>query len=321
MNIERLGEYIELSRRLNFTLAARACHISQPALSNHIASLEREVGVTLVERSTGGGTRLTPAGQCFLEMATRIVDIYEETLPKLKSIQKEVKGAIRIRTPRREYSHPLLEYVFEFQNEYPNIEVVLAPWVEEDGYSDVASGKVDCAFVGQPSYIEDNAPYCQTNVVVYARNEHYLSMGKNHPLAQKSELTIRDLDGVCITIPANQKRLSWVALLQGLSMREGIEFKTKEKYCDSLEDFVMNELDADDLFLMGAGLTELPAFGLRTDRVTRPFTPPLRTQYAVAYAGDLDNPALQTFVAFLGRKYAQEAEGPFEERGGKSHTV
>lgn len=68
MNVAQLREFIELSKRLNFTATARAMNLTQPALSNHVKALEKETGATLVQRCSFGstGVRLTAEGQRFL---------------------------------------------------------------------------------------------------------------------------------------------------------------------------------------------------------------------------------------------------------------
>lgn len=48
MNISHLREFIELSKRLNFTATAQYMCLTQPALSNHIKALEKEAGTVLV---------------------------------------------------------------------------------------------------------------------------------------------------------------------------------------------------------------------------------------------------------------------------------
>ena len=45
MNISHLREFIELSKRLNFTATAQYMCLTQPALSNHIKALEKEAGM------------------------------------------------------------------------------------------------------------------------------------------------------------------------------------------------------------------------------------------------------------------------------------
>ena len=58
----RLRAFAAFARRRSFSAAARELRISQPAVSKHIADVEREAGVKLVERRPRGG-ELTPAGE------------------------------------------------------------------------------------------------------------------------------------------------------------------------------------------------------------------------------------------------------------------
>lgn len=148
VNIEHLVEFAELARQLNFTSAAKTLHITQPALSNHIHALEKETGVVLIERAGKEKTRLTPAGQKFLAMAMKIIDTYNEAMPQVKELSKEVQGKVSIRSPRNEYSYPLIDYLFEFRRLHPQIDIAMLPWVNTDGIRDVLSGAVDCAYVG-----------------------------------------------------------------------------------------------------------------------------------------------------------------------------
>ena len=56
----------------NFSLAAQACHVGQPALSQQIAKLEKELGVALFARNPRGAT-LTEAGKDFVLRAREIL--------------------------------------------------------------------------------------------------------------------------------------------------------------------------------------------------------------------------------------------------------
>lgn len=71
----RLRIFLAVAAEGSFTLAARKLGISQPAVSQNVAELEKNLGVDLFERSRGS-VRLTSAGQSFKEYASRIVHWY-----------------------------------------------------------------------------------------------------------------------------------------------------------------------------------------------------------------------------------------------------
>ena len=76
MGVGEYREFIELAGCLNFTDAAERIGITQPALSKHIAMLEREFGAALFVRGKRG-LELTEEGKVVLGAATSIVDAYD----------------------------------------------------------------------------------------------------------------------------------------------------------------------------------------------------------------------------------------------------
>ena len=78
MDMQVLREFVEFSKHLNFSAAARFLHMSQSSLSKHIADLEKEVGFPLVDRD--GGVALTVAGKHFLTSVEDILYNYEQSV-------------------------------------------------------------------------------------------------------------------------------------------------------------------------------------------------------------------------------------------------
>lgn len=304
MRIGYLEEFVELSRQLNFTTAAKTLHITQPALSNHIRTLEKEARATLVTRKAGDRARLTPAGQRFLDMATSVIDVYRDALLDIEKLQAAIEGSIVIRSPRHEYSVPLLPYLFEFCKAYPRIDLVIRPWSEADGIDDVASGAVDLAYVGHGSAeILSVASELGISLVLYSYDEALLWMDKEHPFASKASISPQDLCGQSILIPANQRRGSWLTSIHGLAKTFAFDCRIVERYCDSLEDLVLNKATSETLMLCDKSILDLPAFSLREDRTQMRFEPPLRAPVAAGYRADTDNQALLLLVRFLQGKF------------------
>lgn len=93
MNLEHLREYTVLAKHMNFTKAARELFISQPTLSSHMQSLEKELGFDLFDRQRGLG--LTRAGALFLERAQTIVRLVENTVVQCRELCCE-NGRVRV---------------------------------------------------------------------------------------------------------------------------------------------------------------------------------------------------------------------------------
>lgn len=64
MELRHLSGFVAVSEELHFGRAAKRLHLSQPAVSRLVRTLEKELGVTLLDRSTHH-VELTPAGQAF----------------------------------------------------------------------------------------------------------------------------------------------------------------------------------------------------------------------------------------------------------------
>lgn len=77
MDVKQLVCYLAVAEHLNFSRAAEALYISQPALSHQIADLEHELGGALFYRDRRS-VRLTPLGSALLEPAQRTVDSLEQ---------------------------------------------------------------------------------------------------------------------------------------------------------------------------------------------------------------------------------------------------
>ena len=93
MRIETLENFIAISREESISLAAEKMHISQPALSQQLASMEKELGVKLFVRDTRK-LKLTDAGMIVQRKAAEILSLYQEMKTDLTG--ENIEGKIRI---------------------------------------------------------------------------------------------------------------------------------------------------------------------------------------------------------------------------------
>ena len=84
MDYDGLRLFLDLSRTLHFLRTSRQAHVSPSALSRTVQRLEREAGVTLLERDRRS-VRLTPEGVRFAEHA-------RDTLERWQRLQRELGG-------------------------------------------------------------------------------------------------------------------------------------------------------------------------------------------------------------------------------------
>jgi DNA-binding transcriptional LysR family regulator len=95
MNLRHIQAFIAVAEELHFGRAAKRLHIEQSPLSRIIRKLEADLGVTLFHR-TARGTRLTWAGQVFLEDAHRIMLTFEQAQTRARATAVGYQGVLRI---------------------------------------------------------------------------------------------------------------------------------------------------------------------------------------------------------------------------------
>ena len=122
MDIEYLREFIKLAEERNFSRAARSLFISQSTLSKHIAALEEELGVDVVNHALHG-FELTEMGTYVLDESKRIVSIYDAVRLRAREVAEGASGSFALGIPyyaTRKLAGPIIK---EFSKTYPNVNV------------------------------------------------------------------------------------------------------------------------------------------------------------------------------------------------------
>lgn len=94
MRTQHLEEFVVFSRHLNFGEAAEELFIAKSTLSTHIAQLEHETGLKLVDRANGNA--LTPEGAIFLEGAKTALGSLNDTIGRCSRFRQETDRRVRI---------------------------------------------------------------------------------------------------------------------------------------------------------------------------------------------------------------------------------
>jgi DNA-binding transcriptional LysR family regulator len=184
MDLRQLAALTAVADHGSFSAAARALHTVQSNVSTHVARLERELAVTLVDRASGG---LTPVGELVVTRA-RIVQAELDALQAdVASAFDEVSGSVRlgvIGTTGRWLARLLLEAMAE---EHPSVQVVLVEASTTSLLPQVGSGALDLAVVNLPVDDPDlvSEPLFDEARIVVAPD--------GHPLTRLDPLTLEDL--------------------------------------------------------------------------------------------------------------------------------
>src|SRR5712671_1567267 len=120
----RLRAFAAYVRLRSFSGAARELRISQPAVSKHIADIEREFGAPLVERRRRAGA-LTPAGEFLANHVLRAEAILAQAALGGTEFREPGSGALRIVAAGVSGTYLLPEVIAQFQQAHPGIRVSL----------------------------------------------------------------------------------------------------------------------------------------------------------------------------------------------------
>ncbi|MBO5889123.1 MAG: LysR family transcriptional regulator [Clostridia bacterium] len=115
----------EVYKERSFSVAAKNLYLSQPALSASVKNVERELGITIFDRSTSPIT-LTEEGKVYIESIEKLNSIINETKIKLSDMNELKSGTIRVSGENFVSSFIYPKIIMAFSERYPgiNIEII-----------------------------------------------------------------------------------------------------------------------------------------------------------------------------------------------------
>ena len=123
MRITQLEYFESVARNLSFTKASEECHVAQPAVSQQIRALEKELGFALLNRTTKGVT-LTEAGRAYLSEITPILESLDRSARKARAISLGSAGSLAVGIANSGQT-AVLGAIEQFSARYPEIHIEL----------------------------------------------------------------------------------------------------------------------------------------------------------------------------------------------------
>ena len=183
-------EYFQaVARELHFTRAAEALHIAQPALSQQIRKLERQLGVALFERNNHR-VALTAAGAALVEHADRILSDLVAVEEEMLGWAGGVRGRIRLGAARGVVAQ-LARVLATFSRDFPGVEVELRELNTEEMVEGLIAGRLDVATLAAPPASGDR----RLSSHPLGAEPLVLVTGPDSALAGRSPLPVAALDG------------------------------------------------------------------------------------------------------------------------------
>lgn len=270
ITLQELRYLVAVADHQHFGKAAKACNVSQPALSIQLKKLEEQLDVQLIER-TNRSIQLTPVGHQVVKRARKVLEESYNIVDIARSSCRPFHGPIHMGVIPTVGPYFLPQILPAMKTAFPEMQLFLTEDKTENLLLALHEGKLDVLLMAMP--VND------TNVetISVGHEPFYLAMHQDNPLAAKEIIDPLDLD-----------KADLLLLTEGHCLREHAleacaRFGVKER-----TDFHATSLETlKHMVAAGTGITLLPELStdnLPNDVVIRPLARPVPTrEIAVFY--------------------------------------
>jgi DNA-binding transcriptional LysR family regulator len=188
MQIESLKTFCDLVETQSFTRAAQINRVSQSAVSQTIAAMEKQFKSLLIERSRKN-FRLTAEGQVVYDHCKRILQSYDAIQSKMQELKHIVSGTIRIATVYSIGLHKIPPYLKVFLKSFPTVNIQVEYRRPNKVYEDVLANTVDLGLVNFP------VATSKLEIVHMPEEPLVLVCHPQHPFAKLKTVHLKALNG------------------------------------------------------------------------------------------------------------------------------
>lgn len=203
----KLDTLLLVAEKRNFTRAAQALSLTQPAVSHHISQLEQELGVRLFVRGNGD-LMLTPEGETVLRYVRRMKALEKKMAEELQEAGKRLTR-LRIGITHTAESSIVAEVLARYTNENPGISITIVTDNINNLYDMLENFELDLAVVeGRSTRPELSALMLDTDYLVCV-------LANTHPLSHSSMITLDEIrqEKLILRLPNSETRVRFEAAL------------------------------------------------------------------------------------------------------------
>lgn len=188
MNLNQLLTFYHAAQEMNFSRAAASLNVTQPAISTQIRLLEQELGVRLFAR-LGKRLVLTEPGEVLLGYAKKIFSLHHEAGEVMDQLRLVRRGTLKLGSARTYARHILPPLLANYQNHYPQVNIVLMEGSSQDMTRSLRSLEIEVALVAYAG------PEKQVKFDFFKSEELVVIVHPSHELAFKDKVTVERLVG------------------------------------------------------------------------------------------------------------------------------
>jgi LysR family transcriptional regulator, transcriptional activator of the cysJI operon len=223
--------FTTVAEKKNFSRAAEALNLSQPAISLQVQSLEEHYGVRLFERSNKR-VELTRAGEILYDYATRILALHSEAEQAMNDLIGLVTGRLVIGASLTIGEYVLPRLLAIYTREYPKVTVEVVIGNTEEIAENALADMIDVGLV--------EGPVNKKRLLIqpFMEDELMLVVPASHPFAERTQVELEDLrDEIFILREAGSgTRFLMEELLQALPFDQKIiQFGSTQSIKEAVE--------------------------------------------------------------------------------------
>jgi len=196
MEFAALKAFVAVAETGSFSAAAEHLFLTQPAISKRIAVLESELGARLFDR-IGRTVTLTEGGHALLPRAQKLLVELEDSIRAISNLSGEIRGALRFATSHHIGLHRLPPTLKRFTQAYPQVRLDIRFMDSEAACVAVERGDLELGIVTLPP-----APSNNLTTEVIWEDPLGIVVSRNHPLAEKADVTLNELAQHVAVLPA-----------------------------------------------------------------------------------------------------------------------
>ena len=286
MNTQQLESFIQVAENLNFARAAEVLNITQSAVSRQIRSLEEELDIKLLHRSTRT-VSLTPAGISFLNDAKEVLAKLQMASQKLKSHSESNIQILSIGCKNETDLSILTEILYRCREKLPEIHPFLRIIPTRSILNLLIHGEIDILF----GFSDDIPIREDLHYYELAQLPICCALPAGHPLSAKQKITENDLLQENIVICNSYEIPLQVANIQNHLSHQFLPNTTY--YCENLQAMLA-------IIKAGYGFGILPETPSDdADIIYVPLDQDFSLSYGIFYKDISKNPTLKKFVTSM----------------------
>ena len=224
MDPRRLLTFREVARRRSFSRAGEELALTQPAVSQQVGSLERQLGVRLLERGPGGPTP-TEAGALLLAHADAIADRLAQADAQVAELAATERETLRVGAFPSALASVIPAAIARLREQLPEVQVEAVEGSGEELGTAVAAGTLHAAMCFQDAEAEPRRPEGTERHEV-GRESMLAVLPPDHPLAGRARLRLAELAEETWTAPSRDHLIYRACVAAGFEPR--INFVTRD---------------------------------------------------------------------------------------------